>query len=749
MQKQSQMHCLEKKLTEQGQKIHTAEAGIDIGREGKKNNTDDQMTVTAVTQSDDEGRKEICPMCKNSVEYGICCDLCQQWYHFECETLSEDDIERFQDTDLQYNCISCTYDTQCESINDSVLYTRSGVTEIGEETYLKTLDGDINHLNTQTPTEAYKTRHNETMILTDPGAEVKGAKQIQTKGTSFDQNCDSGTETLMENAKPHDRVVDYSHDLGKSKKSQMSETSDGVGNKDGLVNRTSIGGAIIGGPGGSVSNGYYPNAGSPEVQPREVPETEVVHEKQAKKRKGSRDTDCNDTEATAPRDGKSKGSLDAQGETHSKGVKPAGKQNKRVDKSKLKEEEHEEQLNLARSLISNLERKVGELQDTNQILRQGLITGSTSGNQNNNIHVQGEQSFSNSIGRDPSIRENIANGGTPYSSIEKDIMILKESLRGLEMEHMRARIQNMEQSMQIQSQLNALHTCTSRNTGYIPTNPHCLGTPGSVLWPGSHHTFYGHHPYYPHTFPNQGIQTIPNSHLYLNAYMSNAANYPSVAPIVTRYITPQPFQATGFSNPIQSGYPIYYQAQQQAPGSRHGASQQGHGLQNGTRDSRGMGQPCNNQGEQRPHQQMVNPAPPHQVVNPAPPHQQVVNPAPVHNSIDSNEGSTSMFSTQTQNDKTPKVDSPKSMHDEENRYEGEPAAKVQKGESCVQPQMRSGAQSQGEKSFNRDKDTLIPASPIHHQNEDITPELETKERNNKPFLGMGRASETTAKRRSL
>ena len=81
----------------------------------------------------------------------------------------------------------------------------------------------------------------------------------------------------MENAKRHDRVVDYSHDLGKSKKSQMSETSDGVGNKVGLVNRTTIGGAVIGGPDGSVSNGYYPNAGSPEVQPREVPETEEIH----------------------------------------------------------------------------------------------------------------------------------------------------------------------------------------------------------------------------------------------------------------------------------------------------------------------------------------------------------------------------------------------------------------------------------------------------------------------------------------
>ena len=100
---------------------------------------------------------------------------------------------------------------------------------------------------------------------------------------------------------------------------------------------------------------------------------------------------------------------------------------------------------------------------------------------------------------------------------------------------------------------------------------------------------------------------------------------------------------------------------------------------------------------------MVNPAPPHQVVNPAQPHQQGVNPAPVHNSNDRDEGSTSMHSTLTQNDKTLKMDSPKNMHDKENRYKGEPAAKVQKGESCIQPKMRIGAQSQGEKALNSDQ----------------------------------------------
>ena len=54
----------------------------------------------------------------------------------------------------------------------------------------------------------------------------------------------------------------------------------------------------------------------------------------------------------------------------------------------------------------------------------------------------------------------------------------------------------------------------------------------------------------------------------------------------------------------------------------------------------------------------------------------------------------SMHSTQTRNDRTPKMDSPKNMHgNKEHRYEGEPAAQVQKDESCIEPQMRSGAQS--------------------------------------------------------
>ena len=38
-----------------------------------------------------EEHNEICPMCEIGVEYGICCDLCLKWYHFQCELLDDSD----------------------------------------------------------------------------------------------------------------------------------------------------------------------------------------------------------------------------------------------------------------------------------------------------------------------------------------------------------------------------------------------------------------------------------------------------------------------------------------------------------------------------------------------------------------------------------------------------------------------------------------------------------------------------------
>ena len=49
-----------------------------------------------------EEQNEICPMCEIGMEYGICCDLCLKWYHFQCESLADNAIEKFQDTVVQY-----------------------------------------------------------------------------------------------------------------------------------------------------------------------------------------------------------------------------------------------------------------------------------------------------------------------------------------------------------------------------------------------------------------------------------------------------------------------------------------------------------------------------------------------------------------------------------------------------------------------------------------------------------------------
>ena len=62
MQKQSWVHYRGKDWLSKFKRKHTAGAGVEILREGKKRNVGGQMTVTQVTQTDDDGRKEICPM---------------------------------------------------------------------------------------------------------------------------------------------------------------------------------------------------------------------------------------------------------------------------------------------------------------------------------------------------------------------------------------------------------------------------------------------------------------------------------------------------------------------------------------------------------------------------------------------------------------------------------------------------------------------------------------------------------------
>ena len=63
--------------------------------------------VQGILELNGDEQNVLCPMCDNGVDEDICCDLCQKWYHYQCESVSDDDIEIFRDTALQFMCISC------------------------------------------------------------------------------------------------------------------------------------------------------------------------------------------------------------------------------------------------------------------------------------------------------------------------------------------------------------------------------------------------------------------------------------------------------------------------------------------------------------------------------------------------------------------------------------------------------------------------------------------------------------------
>ena len=96
-----------------------------------------------------------------------------------------------------------------------------------------------------------------------------------------------------------------------------------------------------------------------------------------------RDVNSCNTDFGLTQENGSKSSIALESGLQTKGGKQ--RQHRKIEKPKLKDSEQEEQLKLACSLISNLERKVGELENTNRILNQDLSASTYS-------HPQTEQS---------------------------------------------------------------------------------------------------------------------------------------------------------------------------------------------------------------------------------------------------------------------------------------------------------------------------------------------------------------------
>ena len=122
-----------------------------------------------------------------------------------------------------------------------------------------------------------------------------------------------------------------------------------------------------------VIDDHHNRTKSLNVQSKALPNPNLNHKESQKRQvnvsRAENNPNCDGTGLDSSQDNSLRGLTDTGGGTYNKNGKQTSKQNKRTEKSKLKEGDQEEQLKLARSLISNLERKVGELENTIGILR--------------------------------------------------------------------------------------------------------------------------------------------------------------------------------------------------------------------------------------------------------------------------------------------------------------------------------------------------------------------------------------------
>ena len=151
----------------------------------------------------------------------------------------------------------------------------------------------------------------------------------------------------------------------------------------------------IGTPNDKVVDSQHQSTKPHKVQAKDIPKTK---ERQQNTCEVQKDIASAGSVLDQTQGNNSGGMADLQGGANRKASKQNSKQTKKTEKSKLKEDEQEEQLKLACSLISNLERKVGELENSNQILRQDRTTSSSADTRTNDIHAQAENIGSSSGG---------------------------------------------------------------------------------------------------------------------------------------------------------------------------------------------------------------------------------------------------------------------------------------------------------------------------------------------------------------
>ena len=155
----------------------------------------------------------------------------------------------------------------------------------------------------------------------------------------------------------------------------------------------------------------------------------------------------------------------------------SSKQNRKGGRNKFKETEQEEQLKLQRAVINNLERKLGEVENSNKILRQEVyllksgrecqpVLGMNQRDQSDfsdNGAYQSNQQYNNSNQKPCQLHVHETVEQTRHS----DISQMREQLRNMEYELLKNRITNIEASLHqqrlVQMQLSSMQPVPNAN----------------------------------------------------------------------------------------------------------------------------------------------------------------------------------------------------------------------------------------------------------------------------------------------
>lgn len=374
------------------QRVRNARASTNSGAQsiGSTGVSNDACTPGSSESVSNDPEMLCCPTCNLDIEskHSICCDQCEVWFHAECENVDNGTYERLTATDVGYMCLSCLQEVQT-----CENLSRSLIVE------------ERNQHETGMEVDSESTHRKEGY---EPGPVARAVPRF--------------SESLS--LPPIERMVDSRH--GTRQTEDVRET----------VNDLEV---------GLSTSGRLVTESSPvHVEPRSVTDRgrggiSTCDIQRTLNSDIHLDTPVNPEVLSAERN------QAVNSDKQSKPQKKGGRQ-------KVKETEQEEQLKLARSLINNLERKLGEVQNSNKILRQELniikserdtqdITRSENNVNAHNYRQQGSGPVENQ------------NTQIPHLGLqESPIVQLREQIRTLEFEMIKNRLNNIEAAILQQRQ---------------------------------------------------------------------------------------------------------------------------------------------------------------------------------------------------------------------------------------------------------------------------------------------------------